>query len=746
MVIDVLVGLVVLASFVGAAVWMIRARARREERDAEALASAEAQNLHIPQTLHPVIDPDICIGSLSCLEVCPEGDILGVVDGRATLINAAACIGHGKCALECPVDAIKLVFGTAQRGQDLPEVDEFFESSRAGVHVVGELGGMGLIKNAITQGLQVAAHLGDRMKRSQVSGATDVVIVGAGPAGLATALGLKKAGLSFRVLEQESLGGTIAHYPRQKVVMTERVELPFYGKFGRSLISKEDLLESWQRALAKAKVSIEPGVKVTTIEGSDGEFTVQTSKGSMRARKVVLATGRRGSPRKLGCKGEELEKVSYRLIDPEQYDGAKVLVVGGGDSALEAAIQLAEQSDAQVTISYRNEAFGKCREANKRKIAELIQQRAVTAMMASQVMEVRPQDVLMQLKDRQVRLPNDFVLVCIGGELPTEFLSKAGVGLRRHFGTAPGAVDEPAVATARARRGSAKEEAEKRRHRRFVLSLFTIGALIVAGLMVVGFDYYRLSVVDRLASPLHKALRPAGVWGHGVGIVATAVMLSNFLYAVRKRWRLLKGAGPIRRWLTFHQFVGFMSPLVIAFHAAFQSNNFLASGTAASLAVVVATGIVGRFVYGLVPTHEGHTVEYAEVLSRWERLKSRVEPLLEGVTNVVPVHAVLERATAPAVGGSLTVMLAGMPLRAWRTRRQLRRIRPLFQSKGHFRQFAEAFYRIDRLRTQVGFYKSLRRLLSVWRVLHVLLAVFLVLMIAAHIAVSLFLGYRWIFA
>ncbi|HXL40347.1 MAG TPA: 4Fe-4S dicluster domain-containing protein, partial [Myxococcales bacterium] len=195
-------------------------RRRRHRKTAVALEEAHARGVQIPLTLHPVIDPDICIGSLTCLKSCPEGDILGIVNGAARLVHADHCIGHGKCAAECPVDAIKLVFGTSERGVDLPMIDEYFESSRPGVHIVGELGGMGLIRNAVTQGLQAAERLTQVMpKRSGSS--TDVVIVGAGPAGLAAALRLREAGRSFRVLEQGSVGGTVANYPRQKIVMTE---------------------------------------------------------------------------------------------------------------------------------------------------------------------------------------------------------------------------------------------------------------------------------------------------------------------------------------------------------------------------------------------------------------------------------------------------------------------------------------------------------------------------------------------
>ena len=724
-----------------AAVLWVRSRARREAADTAALAVAKAEGRNQPASLHPVVNLDTCMGSLSCLKVCPEGDILGVVDGKAALIDASACIGHGKCANECPVNAITLVFGTSERGVDLPEVDEHFQTNRPGLHIVGELGGMGLIKNALTQGLQVATHLGEVLHGSRkIKGQVDVAIVGSGPSGLATALGLKKAGVSFRVLERETIGGTIAHYPRQKVVMTEKVVLPFVGRFGKELISKEQLLAGWKHAIAKADLKIEEGVNVTGVSGEDGAFLVTTSKGIVSAKKVVLAIGRRGTPRTLGVPGEELPNVTYRLVDATQYDGAKVLVVGGSDSALEAAIQIAEETDARVTLSYRQDKFGRGREANRRKFQELVSAGRIRALMPSTVKEVNREWVRLEYDGKVGKMSNDFVIACLGGELPTEFLKKSGVGMRRLQG------EELA---AKARRGSAKKDEVERASRRFATILLVIGVAIVGLLTIKGYSYYTLSAAERVKDAAHAALKPAGVWGHGVGIVATAFMMSNFIYALRKRWSVMKGKGSIRNWLTFHQFVGFMSPLVIAFHATFRSNNVLATATTVSLAIVVATGVIGRFIIRLIPSSDGKPQARSEVLARWEKLKARMSARIEDHTEVTDVRKakdVLNRAVVPAESQSLIKYLLGTPFRSVRDRVALGTLAVEFPSGAHFREFRASFEELRQLQTQVTFYTALRGLLSVWRVFHVVLAILLVVMITAHIGVSLFLGYKWIFS
>lgn len=717
----------------------VRRRRVREARDEAALEEKRARGAHLARSLHPVIDPDVCIGSLSCLKACPEGDILGIVDGAAHLVHADHCIGHGRCAAECPVGAIKLVFGSAERGVDLPEVDAFFESSRPGLHVVGELGGMGLIKNALTQGLQVAERLADIVPR----GAPPVVVVGAGPAGIATALGLRARNVPLLILEQGSVGGSVFHYPRRKVAMTERVVLPLVGKFGKSRISKEELLAGWTHILEKTRIHVREGVKVTGITGQDGSFVVEALQGTKRAKaaasKVVLAIGRRGTPRKLGVAGEDLPKVVYGLMDPEQYEGKRVLVVGGGDAALEAAMQIADETRAEVALSYRGADLARCRDANRKRFQELVSARRIRALLPSQVQQILPAEVHLDHAGKPVRLPNDFVIVNIGGEVPTEFLAKVGVSMRRYHGEAIGDHRTGEFAKTTQLRIMAERARKQKRGRNVARALYVMaGAAVLAVLAWVGRDYYLLDRAERLRSPLHPSLKAAGPWGHGVGIVATAFMLSNFLYAARKRWKRLAALGKIGGWLGFHVFVGFMSPLVIAFHAAFQSNNLLATGTAGALAIVVLTGIVGRFIYGVVPSDGGKDVELSELLSRFERIREDLGQLAaesEGMRKLVA------RVTAPVKATAFTLMFLRMPFEVVGIRLRLLAVRGKLRDRKRRAEFRRAVLGLEKLRWQIRFYASLKRLLRGWRAFHASLAVFLVLVIAAHIGISLYLGY-----
>ncbi len=407
---------------------------RREKRVIAVKTAAIEAGLIEPSSLHPVIDPEFCIGCAACVTACPEGKILGIVKGKAQLIEPSHCIGHGACATACPMGAIKLVFGTAQRGIDIPFVDPNFQTNVPGIYIAGELGGMGLIRNAIEQGRQAMAEI-IKNKTPQAAGILDVVIVGAGPAGLSSSLAAKEKDLNFVTVEQDSLGGTVSHFPRGKLVMTAPAYLPMYGKVNFRETSKEVLLEFWNKVVADTGLEINFEERVDKIEKTTDGFEVVTSKGSYLTKTVLLTIGRRGTPRKLGVVGEDSSKVVYRLIDPEQYRGQSVLVVGGGDSALEAATSIAEVPDTKVTISYRSDGFSRAKLKNRDKVDTQNSAGNLDVFLSSNVLEIRKDAVDIEHIGNTVTIENDAVIVCAGGILPTQFLKSAGVEVETKYGT-----------------------------------------------------------------------------------------------------------------------------------------------------------------------------------------------------------------------------------------------------------------------------------------------------------------------
>lgn len=382
----------------------------------------------VPDTMYPLINPDRCIGSGACIRACPEKDVIAIVHGQARLVNALACVGHSACMRACPVDAIAVVFGSATRGVELPKIDEHFQTTRAGVYIVGELGGMGLIRNAVRQGRQAADHIATTPRRGAAD-AYDVAVVGAGPAGISATLRLMEAGLRVLLLEREAFGGTIMHYPRAKVVMTGALDFALIGTVRRSKMSKEQLVELWQSIQHKANLPVKTGVLVEGVAAdADGMWRLETSGGAVRAANVVLGLGRRGSPRKLEVDGEEQAKVHYRLLEPAEFKGKHVLVVGGGNSAVETALSLADSNGcASVTISYRRNVFARCRAENRRRIDECIQAGKVRTLMPSEVKRINGSDVVLAAGSDMVTIPNDAVIVQIGGTAPSELLQKFGI-------------------------------------------------------------------------------------------------------------------------------------------------------------------------------------------------------------------------------------------------------------------------------------------------------------------------------
>jgi thioredoxin reductase (NADPH) len=425
------VGLVVVAS--GPVLLGLR---RKERRTDEAEVLALEYGLHEPTSLHPVIDPDRCIGTGSCVDVCPEGQVLGIRDGQAVPVAPASCIGHGLCERSCPMEAIQLVFGTAKRGVDIPRIKSDFETNVPGLYIVGELGGMGLIRNAFEQGRQCIEGIAGRTKRR--GDGLDLVIVGAGPAGLSASLHAQRVGLRFVTIDKEpDLGGTVRHYPRKKLVMTEPVKIPGVGRIGGREIRKEDLMAVWTRVAMDADLPFRLGLTVYDVARVEGGFEVRTQGESFRAPRVILAIGRRGIPRKLGVPGEELPKVQYALAEPEAFRGDRVLVVGGGDSAVEAALALSEERGTLVALSYRRDRFSRIKSGNRDRIEAAIREGQIDVHWSTEVFRIEADRVWLTAEGgHPYALPNDQVLIFAGGELPTRFLDQCGVEVDTKFGAA----------------------------------------------------------------------------------------------------------------------------------------------------------------------------------------------------------------------------------------------------------------------------------------------------------------------
>jgi thioredoxin reductase/Pyruvate/2-oxoacid:ferredoxin oxidoreductase delta subunit len=412
---------------------------RKQRRDSrkveEKIVKAKLDGLYEPVSLHPVVDEGSCIRTGACIAACPEKDILGIRNGKATTINASHCIGHGACFHACPTQAITLCIGTEKRGVDLPHINDTFETNIPGIYIAGELGGMGLIKNAVVQGKQAVENIAKAHKKDH-SAEYDLIVVGAGPAGISGTLTAKKHQLKCLTLDQDTLGGTVFTFPRSKIVMTSAMDLPLYGRVKLYETSKSELLALWQDVLKKNNIDIRENSKVEAIVPENNYFRVETLNGDQfTARNVLLAIGRRGTPRKLNVQGETLEKVAYKLLEPELISQKDIMVVGGGDSAIESALLLADQNN--VTLSYRSESFSRIKPKNNEKINEAITSGKVRMLFNTTPISIEKEQILLKSNDgSELSIKNDMIFIFAGGELPTQFLQKIGLQITKKFGEA----------------------------------------------------------------------------------------------------------------------------------------------------------------------------------------------------------------------------------------------------------------------------------------------------------------------
>ncbi|MBM4250669.1 MAG: 4Fe-4S dicluster domain-containing protein [Deltaproteobacteria bacterium] len=426
-------GLLLLA---GVAFVSIRRRRKLYADGAEAYKSSVENDLIEPTTLHPEIDATRCTGCTACVKACPEGEILKVINHKAVLVQPNMCVGHGECEIACPFGAIDLVFGTKRRGMDLPRITSNYETNVKGVYIAGELGGMGLIRNAVRQGRTAAMHALAKLP-GNARADFDLVIVGAGTAGLAASLAATQARANYLCIEQNSVGGTIYNFPRQKIVMTQPADLPLVGtmEFPNNKVSKEELLQYWTHLRRRYSLRIKEGCKFEGFSKYGEIFQVKTSLGSLTAKKVILATGVRGTPRRLNVPGENLPKVTYNLLEPEQYQKQDIAVIGGGNAALEAAVQLAQpRLRNRVSLIVRSRQFNRANQENIDNVNALALHGQIWVIFESQVKSIHQSHIIVNHGGSPIKMNNSFVFIFAGSEVPKEFLASLGVKMDKKFG------------------------------------------------------------------------------------------------------------------------------------------------------------------------------------------------------------------------------------------------------------------------------------------------------------------------
>jgi thioredoxin reductase len=710
-------------------------------------SAAQQRGSHRARLQHPKVDLSKCIGCGACVRACPEEGVLALAYGQAVVVHGARCVGHGLCAAACPTAAIALTLGDLSERRDLPAVDERFEAvGTPGLFLAGEITGFALVRTAVGHGAAVAREVAARTRAEAGVGGTqpplDLLVIGLGPAGLSCLLAAKEAGLRAMGIDQAAeIGGTVAAYPRKKLVMTQPMELPLHGKLTRTEYYKEELVELWRSLVAEHRLPVRTGTVLQRIErGDDGIFAAITDRGMVRARYVCLAVGRRGSPQKLGVPGEDLPKVSYSLLDAEGYRDRHILVVGGGDSAIEAALALAEQPGNVVTLSYRKAAFSRLKARNEERILAAAASGEVHVRYETEVESIHEDRVVLRAKaaagrgDRggtmtaaTLAVPNDEVFVFAGGTPPFPLLEAAGVSF------------DPAL------RPRELPDADRGTGLLMALGATLLGLLGLLAWWFVRADYYALSPAERPGSEWHELLRPQGGVGLAAGIGAVVLLFVNLLYLLRRSPRFGRYLPmSLKVWMSGHVATGLGACLLAILHSSFHSRDGAGGHALLAMVVVVAAGIVGRYFYAFVPrAQNGRQQDFEELQSQvaaiageWDEhgrgFGSKVRAVVDGLAERVDL------------GRGFLARAVGLVRSQFRLRRELERLRAEGLAEGiPAREIRHMFLlakRSHRVALQLVHFEEVRGLLSAWRYMHRWLALLLTLLVAVHVIAALRYG------
>ncbi|MEM7305620.1 MAG: NAD(P)-binding domain-containing protein [Planctomycetota bacterium] len=722
-------------SFVAAA--SRRAELARMEESVRVRERARKAGADKAQLQHPVIDLSRCLGCATCVAACPEDGVLELVHGQAMVVRGARCQGISACERECPVGAITITLADIGTRRDVPAITEELEAAgEPGLFLAGEVTAHALIKTAVEHGVSVGSEVARRAAANRVKddAELDLVIVGAGPAGLACALESKRNGLSFALLEQESgPGGTVAKYPRRKLVVTQPIELPLVGKLKRTSYSKEELVELWQQVTDEHQLPLKSDSRFEALERiDDGGFVVHTSQGELRARHVCLALGRRGTPNKLGVPGEELSKVAYSLLDAASFSGRRVLVVGGGNSAVEAALGLAEQAGNIVTLSYRRSGFFRISGANEARLNAALEAGRLQVLYSSRVQAIREDAVELAVGEgaetESVELPNDDVFVLAGGTAPFEVLERAGVSFDPSLREQPKPVGEQGTGLMRA------------------LGIGFAVSSIALVWALWHMEYYGLPQEQRPAHAKHEFLRPgegAGLW---LGVAATGLIAANLFYLVRRSPRIRFAFGSLKLWMTSHVATGILAFLCATLHAAMSPGNSVGGHAYWAMAVLLVTGAIGRYFYAYVPREaNGRELELDEVKKRlarlaeeWdqgqqrfrERARDSVEKLVES------------QRWQRSFFGRVRALVRGQR----ELGRVLRSIRRTGKTEGvapfQVKETVRLARRAHHTAMMAAHYEDLRAVAGSWRYFHRWISLLMVVLVAVHVAYALIYGGR----